>query len=105
MSGLDAPCGGAVSWQLFLECPLDDLLDPCRHGAAEQPTQQREITRDVHRLGIDSHLNPESYTVEPDLVAVGRPHDLPDQRSAQAVDLVDCLLHAAPRLLQGASVL
>ena len=50
-------------------------------GAAEQPAEPGEITRDVDRLRIDPHLDPASYPLQADLGVVGRPGDVLHQRS------------------------
>jgi hypothetical protein len=80
--------------QLFLEYSFNDLPQTSGHLTAEEPAQDRDISRRMQHLGINGHLNPKPDAIQFHPTPVGCPLDSLDHRPELGVDLIDSAFKA-----------
>jgi hypothetical protein len=81
------------------------LFEALRQRAAEQTSQDRDVTGRVHGLRVGSHLHAKPDALELDPLAVGRPFNAPHQASELFRDPMDRGLEAAAGVAERAAVL
>src|ERR1043165_1434853 len=98
-------CFSRALGQLLLKGALKNLLQAWGDGAAKEPAEHGEVCRHMHSLHIDPHLNPESYSLQPNLIAISGPLHAPDQGTKATFNLVDGVLQASASLIERLPVL